>query len=251
MDCETGLCSELASPGYPRVTALHRIGNPTGTRTGACRFMCDDGATYWVKHWGVCGLGAELIAGRVGSSIGLTPPAAIVFVPRALTESISELEDFGDRDCFGSRDMPDCVNARDLVAGTSFASGALSPSHWANVVVFQTWIGHRDQQVLINIRTGESLSLDHEEWDAFNGDSKVDDIRETPLPFQPPPDCKISTYVSAAVDVVEGIKDSNLVTAASHVPCASEWVRDSGVCWSAITALKGRRNQVRNVMARW
>jgi hypothetical protein len=127
-------------------------------------FVCSDGRTYWLKADAQHGLAAELIGCRMAALINAGPRAEIVYLPKhALPEdgSANHLEGY----CVGVLDLPDCLNAKNelqpLIREGAFDVNVVDAASRARVIVFQSWLGAEDPQVLVNVRRGTVHSVDH------------------------------------------------------------------------------------------
>jgi hypothetical protein len=108
----------------------------------------------------------ELVAGRLGEMVGAAPNARILrLTPAAVPPGAiaDHLLGIG----VGIEDKPGMENLRHVTAlrpdGT-LDPATLDASTRAIVVVFQTWLGVGDTQILVDLRTGRLLSIDHGEW---------------------------------------------------------------------------------------
>ncbi len=118
-------------------------------------------------------------------------------------------------------------------------------------MAFQTWIGAGDSQVLIDLATGEVLSVDHGE--CFGTVNALTDptIVATDIPGVRPGLGKTRQLVDDAVDVIEAIQDSQLLEAVAGVPMDAGWNADRDRRLTIAEWLSYRRDRVRGVMHSW
>jgi hypothetical protein len=166
---------ELERDGYQVLEAMNFGGRSTTTHSRSCTFVCVDGKTYWLKSTAQQGLVAELICGRLAAIAHAGPASRVVrLTPEALPsrDECSHLAGV----VFGSLDMPNAENARDIgliTAGGRLDPKVIDPVARAKVVAFQTWLGVGDAQVLVRPTDGQVFSFDH--GDAFSDTSNRSD----------------------------------------------------------------------------
>jgi hypothetical protein len=152
----------------------------------------------------------------------------------------------------GIEDKPGMENLRHVTAlrpdGT-LDPATLDASTRAIVVVFQTWLGVGDTQILVDLRTGRLLSIDHGEWcpDPANRDDPA--VIETP--GVPPDFARDAALIDAAVDKIEGIADHSLVEAVARMPSDPEWNSATDRRFAVAEWLAWRRGRLREVMSQW
>jgi hypothetical protein len=164
---DLGQLRGLDADGYIVVEALTYVGPPpAGSHASPHAFVALDGRTHWIKRQAQQGLAAELVAGRLGEMVGAAPNARILrLTPAAVPPGAiaDHLLGIG----VGIEDKPGMENLRHVTAlrpdGT-LDPATLDASTRAIVVVFQTWLGVGDTQILVDLRTGRLLSIDHGEW---------------------------------------------------------------------------------------
>ena len=162
-DSEDAL-AQLDAKGYTVFDAITLLRDPAVPSLASPHlFLAVDGHNYWVKVRAQQGLVAELICGRLGHLLGVAPNAAII---RIIKEVVVSHQTAGDLVGIlaGTVDVVGTINPKDM--------GRIAPElkldeknvdalSRANVVIFQTWIGAGDPQVLIDPGTGKVLSIDH------------------------------------------------------------------------------------------
>lgn len=243
----------IDNAGYVVVDAITHVRGPTqGSSQTPHLFVCTDGRGYWVKAGAQEGLLAELIAGRLAAVVQAGPHARVIRVPpEALPSdgSASQLEGL----VVGIENEEGTINAREL--GTVGVS-ALPPSSVradlrARVVVFQSWIGVSDQQVLLDLRNGRILSIDH--GACFGAtDNHVDPtLVVTSIPGVPDDHGHDAEHVAAAVDRVESVSDDDLLRSVAQVPLGAVWRSDSKRRLQIARWLAYRRDKVREVVTGW
>jgi hypothetical protein len=240
-------------PGYQVVDALSHHGpppsNPAPTHASPHRFVCMDGGTYYAKATAQQGLAAELIASRLAARCGAGPPARVI---RVHDESVPA---DGSADRFkgiivGIEDRPDMVNLRDLalLGVTALDPVVIRPQDRATVVVFQSWIGVGDQQLMVNLRTGTVSSLDHGECFA----SPMADPQLSVLSMPGIPDTHGNgAHALAAIDVVESITDDEIMRAVANMPVGAVWRSGADRRFEIAQGLAHRRDHLRGVIVAW
>lgn len=247
--------SLIRFPGYVALEALHvDPDRRSGTRAQGCVFVAEDGESYWLKHANVGGhvqgkLAAELVAGRVGAKLGVAPPVAVIHVSEAAVGINGEGREFVGT-AFGSRAIPDTENSKTF-GGFAVPLGAenIDGFQRARTVAFQTLIGQRDQQLLVRVTDGFLYSIDHEEWDAFDG---TGDMRlvVTPVSGLSESVGRSPEEVEAAVQRVESLSDGDLIDAVSCLPSGDGWC-DAEHLLRVAHVLSERRDRLGEVMRRW
>lgn len=245
--------NRLDSRGYTVLEAITdaNLGQPsTFSRPNA--FICVDGKTYWVKGKVQQGLVAELISGRLASRIHAGPIVRIIRVtPEVLPRSgMGELVGV----VVGSEDLRGTENARNLepfIKDGTFQPGLVSLESRGRVIVFQTWIGASDSQVLIELTTGSVYSIDH--GDCFGTTSTITDpqVIVTEISGVPADAGREAKYIMPTVGVVESVTDEELLEAVSRIPTGDEWRSPIDRRIEIASWLSHRRNRIREVMSQW
>ena len=179
--------------------------------------------------------------------------ARIIRVPREALPAggtAAHLEGVG----VGMLDQPDTENARDLgplLAANQFDPGTVNGPSRALVVVFQTWLGVNDGQVLINLRDGKVSSIDH--GDCFGQTSNLADpvLIITSIPGVDAAVGKDKAAVEIAVNRVEEVTDKDLLEAVSRVPGGEPWKGSVARRVEIAHWLAHRRGRLREVMDTW
>ena len=183
---DTDHLAELDAEGYTTLLAIAYGRAPKqGSLAYPHAFVCNDGATYWVKRFQHAtfqsgatdlppgaqeGLVAELVAGRLGSSLDAAGSAVVVEVPNALRRpdgSTAHLEGVG----VGISDQSGMENLRylaDQVPGGTLDPERLDEPSVARVIAFQSWLGADDTQIMVDLRNGRVFSVDHGSYRAFS-----------------------------------------------------------------------------------
>jgi hypothetical protein len=252
MDLES--LRELDAGGYEAIRALsHDRPPPSESHAAPHAFVCSNGRTYWVKSRAQQGLLAELVAGRLASVLEVGPDAVVVEVSSAALPkdgSAPHLEGVG----VGTEDFRDEVNSRDIAPFTQ--SGAFDPqkvdaASRANVVVFQTWIGAGDSQVLLNLTNGRVSSIDHGECfgNLSSGDPAPPVV--TDIPGVDANVGRERSLVGAPIRRVEELADDELLDAVSRVPNTGDWRADENRRLEIALWLASRRTALRKVIEAW
>jgi hypothetical protein len=182
---------ELDAKGYEALLAIaYGRGPKHGSFAYPHAFVCSDGRTYWVKRFQYTsfnaghsppepgaqrGLVAELVAGRLGHALGAAALARVVEVPAAVLRAdgtTGHLQGVG----VGLEDQAGMENLRylaDQVPGGTLDPATLNEESVALVIAFQSWLGADDTQIMVDLRSGRMLSIDHGAYTAF--DSRLRD----------------------------------------------------------------------------
>ncbi len=223
----------------------------TASRTNA--FIGIDGKTYWVKANVQQGLVAELIAGRLAAAVTAGPAAKIIRITSEALPGDGSANHLEGVVC-GIEHLEGVVNSKDLgplLARGEFAPGLIDAATRARSVVFQTWLGVGDQQVLVSLTNGRIFSIDH--GDCFGNLTK-------PLPIDvvvaPIPGCDTKVgcdvaLIDGAVSRIEAISDVDLERAVSQVPSGATWRAPADRRLAIGAWLATRRDGLREAMARW
>ncbi len=250
----TGLL-KLDKMGYTVLEALTTAAlAPSATYSKPNAFVCIDGRTYWVKGTVQQGLVSELIAGRLASRIGAGPAARIIRVtPEAAPKDGSANHLLGV--VVGSEDKAGMVNARDLsplASSGQFQPGLVEPESRARVIVFQSWLGVGDSQVLVGVADGKVLSIDHGDcFGALTSPANLPVSVVTDIPGVSPDVGREAVHVLAAVARVEAVTDTDLLGAIAQVPGGDAWQSPSDRRLLIGRWLAERRDMLRGVMQSW
>ncbi len=222
-------------------------------------YICEDSKTYWLKSKAQHGLSAELIAGRLAACVGVGPGAQVIW----LKESIARLDEARLVGLVvGSEDVPGTVNARELSPWLKDTDlGALiDPSSRARVIAFQTWLGANDSQVLVSIRDGRVLSIDHGDcFGAVTDPPARPTLVVTEIPGINQDVGRGTTHVQHAIGRIESVTDEDILRAVAQIPAddISEaapdgiWNSDKTRRLAIGRWLAMRRPMVRGVMEQW
>jgi hypothetical protein len=239
--------------GYPVIEALTFSGRCSQTLSRSCAFVCVDRKTYWLKSDAQQGLVAELIAGRLANATHAGPSSKVI---RLTDEALPQTPDCSHLVgvVFGSEDMPNAENARDIEV--VIAGGALDPSlidalARSRVVAFQTWIGVHDAQVLVRATDGQVFSFDH--GDAFGDTENRADpqVIVTPIPGVAESVGRRPGDVTVAVAAIESIGDDQIIHAVSGIPHGEPWRSPVSRRAAIVEYLIHRRGRLREVMTQW
>jgi hypothetical protein len=259
---DADLLSSLDEQGYSPLLALaygRAPKNPSYAYPHA--FVCSDGRTYWVKRFrygsqpGAAepgaqeGLIAELVAGRLGAALGAAAAAQVIEVPSAVLlpdGSTAHLEGIG----VGSADQSAMENLRYL--GQQVPGGALQPDRLneqsvARVIAFQSWIGADDTQIMVDLRTGHVLSVDHGAYNAFSSS----DPQPVVAPGLPPDFAQSASIIEPEIQRIEALSDEEVLRATAQMPDAPEWRADSSRRLTLAESLALRRDRLRHALGQW
>lgn len=136
---------------------------PTGYRTYAPphRFVGTDARTYLVKPRAQEGLGAELIAGRIGAFLGIAAETIVMEIGAASLPRNGSLDHFSGPQ-LAMRELEPVFNNEELVAyGMSPLRDQVDWDSWSLVLCFQSWLYVRDAQAVLRWTDGKVFSVDH------------------------------------------------------------------------------------------
>lgn len=244
---------EIDRVGYRVLDALTYVRSPpTGSAHTPHLFVCMDGKSYWIKRSSQQGLVAELVAGRLAARADAGPDACIIRVPpEAITGTTAPADLVGVH--VGSLDVSNAVNARDLdtIGVTQLAPAQVKAAYRARVVVFQSWIGATDSQVMLDLGTGRIYSVDH--GDVFGNTTVPTD--PTPVITEIPGidtrhGCK-PKFINDAIDGIESIDDDVLLKTVACVPLGEDWRSERSRRLQIARWLAHRRGRLREGMKAW
>jgi hypothetical protein len=243
----------LDSRGYVVLDAIkYDRPPPAGSHASPHAFICIDGNTYWVKRNAQQGLAAELIAGRVGVRAGAAPPTRIVRVgdevPLPADGSADHLRGIG----VGMRDQPGMENLRHL--GHVLPGGQLDPAKIdipsrARVLALQTWLGVQDTQILVDLRDGKLMSIDHGEWGADL--STGTDPALMPTPGVPADFGRVARHVEDALRRIRNVTDEHLLDDVARMPAGADWNAERTRRLEVARWLGWRRDRLPGVIRAW
>ena len=215
-------------------------------------FICIDGKTYWVKGTVQQGLVAELICGRLAARVGAGPGARIVRVTADVLPTGAPLDLEGL--VVGSEDVPGTVNARDLepfLSAGTFEPSLIDPAARARVIVFQSWVGADDAQVLVGFADGLVRSIDH--GACFGATDALTDPAPVvvPIPGVGSDVGREQVHVSAATQRVEAVSDRELQQIVSGIPSGPAWRSPVDRRSEIALWLAHRRDRLKEVMTHW
>ncbi len=248
-----GELEQFDQAGYTVVDALTYVKSPAKVSAFTPHlFVCMDGRKYWIKHNAQHGLVSELVAGRLAARVEAGPEACIVRVPPEAIEGTGLPPELaGVR--VGSLDVPNAVNSRDLetVGVTDLDPKKVNAADRARVVVFQSWIGAADSQVMLDMTSGRILSVDHGDVFASTGG----EVTPTPVVTGMPGidhrhGCK-ADFIEEAVERVESMDDDVLLRAVASVPLGENWRSERSRRLQIARWLAYRRGCLREGMKAW
>lgn len=240
--------------GYLVLEAIMATGRKSvGTASRPCALVAVDGHTYWIKSSVQQGLVAELVAGRLAERLRCGPPVRIVRVTAA---AVAAEPDCGHLEgvVFGSREVVDTVNARDLqplLAGGSFDPRTVNATARARVAAFQSWVGADDAQVLVNYRDGSVWTIDHGAVLGNLADRSDPVPHMTSIPgLDDAVGRRMGDLMPAVMDI-EALTEADLVAAVAGVPHGDPWRSPVERRADVVGYLQHRQGRLREVMTQW
>lgn len=154
----------------------------------------------------------------------------------------------------GLEDIRDTENSRDLapfIAGGQFQPGLIDPVARGRVIVFQSWLGAGDAQVLVGLANGNVISIDHGECLGSTGTLNDPVPVVAPIPGIGADVGKEERHLLPAIERVERITDKELLESVSRVPYGTAWRSPVDRRVQIAQWLAYRRGRLREVMIRW
>ena len=224
---------------------------PVGSHASPHAFVCSDGRTYWIKRKAQAGLIAELVAGRLGAQLDAAPNAKPVDLPaEALPANgvANHLLGLG----VGIADEAGMENFRHI--NEKAPDGNLDPARLdaasvARVVVFQSWLGAGDTQILVDLRTGRLLSIDHGDLAAVSAPNTAPNV--IIAPGIPADIGRQQRFTGVAVERIEQLTDEDLLRAVAGAPDDAEWQAAPHRRLAIAQSLRLRRDGLREAMKQW
>ena len=256
MSLDASGVSALDRPGYvvlEAITAAGKVAHDPNTFAKPMSFICIDGKTYWLKGTAQQGLVAELVAGRLAAKVGAGPGARIIRVSPEVQGTSGAQADIVHL-VVGSEDVLGAVNARDLspfMQSGQFDPGRIDPVSRARAVVFQTWIGAGDSQVLISLTDGTVSSIDHGACFSDVSDLGDPSMIVTDIPGVAPDVGRDRQHCEPALRSIERLGDRDLLDAVSRVPAGDPWRSPVDRRTDIARWLLHRRGRLRTVIEAW
>jgi hypothetical protein len=243
---------EYERTGYQVLEAVTFAGSVTQTHSRSCTFVGVDGRTYWLKATAQQGLVAELVGGRLAALAHAGPESRVVRVTPEALPSAGDCDHLVGID-FGSLDMPNAENARDIgliTAGGKLDPSLIDPVARSKVIAFQTWLGAGDAQVLVRPTDGQVFSFDH--GDAFGNTSDRADpqVVVTDIPGVDASVGRRPGDVSVAVLTIEANGRTDRSRGFGHPP-GDPWRSPVTRRTEIVEYLIHRRSRIREVMTNW
>lgn len=155
----------------------------------------------------------------------------------------------------GIEDVRGAFNARELAvflaAGGQFDPRVVDSRSRARAIVFQSWLGAGDAQVLVRPTDGAVFSIDH--GDCFGNTSTGSDptVIITDIPGVAAQVGREAQYVNAAVGSIESLSDQEILECVSKIPPQDPWRAPPDRRLEIARWLMHRRDQLQGVMRRW
>jgi hypothetical protein len=119
----------------------------------------------------------------------------------------------------------------------------------ARVLAFQTWLGVQDTQILVDLRDGKLMSIDHGDWGASLATDS--DPAVVPTPGVPNDVGRAVQPVEVAVRRIREITDEQLLEAVARMPTDPEWNADRSRRLQVARWLRWRRDRLTGVIRAW
>jgi hypothetical protein len=240
----------LDSAGPDVVEAAGYLGS-AGYRTyaGPQRFVGRDGRVYRVKSRAQEGNGAELIANRLASFLGIAPATTILSIgPTALPKDHTLDALAGLR--VAAEEIESALNNEELLAfGVQLLPGHVDWPSWALLVCFQTWLHVKDQQAIIRMTDGKCFSVDHGNCfgDLRNGAPSLvvpplAGVAGVPVPLD---------IVDQALSIIESVTEPAILTMSANVPDEPGWRMPIERRLAVAEFLIKRQQRVREAVVTW
>ncbi len=236
-------------------------------------FVCCDGKTYWIKHYAEQGLAAEVIGGRLAALVGVGPMTRVIRVDPMILPHDDDLNSFGGT-LIGSEDIqgPVIVDYNiGSVRRTPCPLGLLGPSlcrylgimgynprwvngaEWSLVIAFLTWLGMLDRQVLVRLTDSRLFTIDYGACfgDVSGASAANMGIIMPMLEGVDPQLAKNVAHVREAIERIEAVSDTDIVTAVAGVPDEHGWEGSLRRCAAIGQWLSARRGLLRDAMENW
>lgn len=239
-------------PAILEASHFANLGN-YATYANPALFVCEDNQKYWCKFLSQNGLAVELIAGRLGAKIDASPMARVVQVSEIASEGVPP-EVRGTGLCVGTVDIPGATNARDLISyGPDFGylADCLDQQSRARVIVFQTWIGVEDAQVLVDIPRQKVYSIDHGKCFSDPLHSGDPSLVVVDIPGVPSDLGKDRALVLPVVDQIEAMQPAAVLEAVAGIPDATGWNSSFTRRLHIARWLLDRQRNLRSVIQLW
>lgn len=250
--------AELDQAGVEIIDAIAYDRSPPRDTSSLARphaFICEDGKTYWLKRRAQNGLGAELIACRLGHKLGASPNAIPVRLFDGLSPDgvdVSHLVGIA----VGIEDVKDAENVKhitNLLKDVGLDPSTIDAASRARVVAFQSLIGVGDTQVIIQFSTGKILSIDH--GDVFR-DQTLSSFSEPSvtlreIPGVPSDVGRDRSLLMAEVARIESLTDTDLLKVVSRVPDEEGWNANRERRFRIFEWLLHRKRRLREAIDQW
>lgn len=218
-------------------------------------FVCDDGATRWLKRSAHHGLAVELIAARVGARVAASPDAAPTLLTNAVEipggTDVSHLIGLG----VGIEDVGSSENVKQLAKLAQ--GGVFDPTHIdansrARATVFQTWLGVvQDVQVLVQLTTGKVQSIDHGYAFGDEANDTNPTVVHRDIDGVPNSVGRSRRAILGVVQQIEDLDDDLLLRDFAGVPNDPDWNGHLDRRFALFERLLLRREHLREAMEQW
>jgi hypothetical protein len=252
---ETSLRARLQADAAKPITAVLAIAYggepPNDSHASPHRVVAINGKTYWIKAVAQGGLEVELVAGRLAHALSVGPLAEVVDVPTQALPADGRLARLQGR-MVGSIDHRDTVNARyldGLVADGTLDVSVIDVGSRASVIAFQTWIGASDEQVLVNLKTGRILSIDH--GDCLPDGGQLMRVVVAPIPGLSADIGRDFSLLRNTLTKILQVTEDDLIAAVSGIPDGNGWNGSVERRFRIVDGLLDRQSRLEEVLRAW
>jgi len=118
-------------------------------------------------------------------------------------------------------------------------------------VVFQTWLGVGDAQVLVHLTRGTVSSIDHGDCFGSTAANAAPAVVVTGIPGIADEVGRDAAFVTSAVQTIEALTDRDILEAVSCIPAGEPWRSPAERRLEIANWLLYRRERLQEVMQAW